>query len=335
MSKKSTVKQKPRKSSTVKISRQTKPTKKPKQTKPQVSKPKLGITITRRWTRDIAETLSFTRQVVVQLVRDWQLFGLLLVLLLVVVSLTAGVMSQADYRNLTSSLTGTDGLTGSLVLFANSLATGLGVSLSDNQGIVLLAVNSLAWLVIIWLLRQRLADIDVRLRDGLYNGPASLISSIIVWFFISLELIPVAIGSLIFALAVSTGITSNIAVAIVFGLVALALLLGSLYLVVAGIMAAITVTLPGVYPWAALKSAHKMVKARRLGIIGRFVWLGLVLLVVWAVILIPVIVLDGWLKIDWLPLVPVVAQVLGSASLIFATTYVYLLYRSLIDESAA
>ncbi|HET8690292.1 MAG TPA: hypothetical protein VFL81_02555 [Candidatus Saccharimonadales bacterium] len=285
---------------------------------------------------------TFTGRVLAQIFSDWRLFGLLLILHVIVLTLTAGVISQADYRNLTDSLNQSgdqtasagDGLINSLILFGASLGGTLGSSLSGAQEFALIAVNFITWLIIIWLVRQRLTDAGVRLRDGLYNGPAPLISSLVAWFFVLLELVPAALGALIFSVAVATGVANGGIEAGLFGLAALLLLLVSLYFLAGGLLATVAVTLPGIYPWDAIKSAHRMVSGNRLPVIGRLAWLGLLLVLLWAVVLIPFILLDQWLKITWLPLVPVVAQVLNSISLIIGTVFVYMLYRSLLDVSA-
>ena len=60
---------------------------------------------------------------------------------------------------------------------------------------------------------------------------------------------------------------------------------------------------------------------------------------IWAVIVIPIILFDGWLKtavdwIWWLPLVPITLIVMGALTVIWSASYVYLLYRRIVEDDA-
>jgi hypothetical protein len=55
--------------------------------------------------------------------------------------------------------------------------------------------------------------------------------------------------------------------------------------------------------------------------------------------MVPVILFDAWLKgvlpaLEWLPLVPVALLALSSLTVIWAASYVYLLYRKVVDDDA-
>ena len=108
----------------------------------------------------------------------------------------------------------------------------------------------------------------------------------------------------------------------------------SLYWMTSSFIAMIIVTLPGMYPFTALKTAGDLVVGRRLRIMLRLAWLVVGILPTWAIVLIPMIFIQGSLKIDWLPLVPMTALVMGSMTVLWAAVYIYLLYRKLIDDEA-
>ncbi len=306
-------------------------------------KPTESFHLTRR--RDLPKRvklpklISFSGQVLRLLGSNWQLLLLLLILHVIVITVSVGVVSQTDYHSISSligQITGNDAggtIFGSILLFGAGITGNFGGSLSGTQQFFFWIVNLLTWLVIIWLMRQKLAGYKVNLRDGLYNGPASFIALLITIFFILLELIPGALGVLIFTVSVNTGVLTGGIEAAMFGLAALLLVVLSIYWLVGGLMSAVAITLPGIYPWAAIRSTYRMVAGNRLPVIGRLVWLGLWRLILWAVILLPVILLDHAVKISWLPLVPITAQVLSSASVIIITVYIYLLYRSLLGEA--
>jgi uncharacterized membrane protein YcjF (UPF0283 family) len=69
---------------------------------------------------------------------------------------------------------------------------------------------------------------------------------------------------------------------------------------------------------------------RRWGIVLRVLMLAVQVLLLWAVVLIPVFMIDTWLRFDWLPLVPIVVQGLIGLTLVYTSVYVYRLYRSLL-----
>jgi hypothetical protein len=59
----------------------------------------------------------------------------------------------------------------------------------------------------------------------------------------------------------------------------------------------------------------------------------------WLVVLIPIVLLDAGLKqvlpaVSWIPIVPVVLVILSTTSLITMASYVYLLYRRVVDDDA-
>ena len=143
-----------------------------------------------------------------------------------------------------------------------------------------------------------------------------------------------------YAAATTSGLLSGGGVeAMLFWLAATALAVLSLYWAASTALALVVVTLPGMYPLRALSVAGDMVSGRRLKILFRLAWLGLMLVVVWAVILIPLILLNTWLVNTWpavevVPMIPLVVLVMSTSSLIVVTTYVYLLYRKIVaDES--
>ena len=93
------------------------------------------------------------------------------------------------------------------------------------------------------------------------------------------------------------------------------------------------------YPFRAIKVAGDMVVGRRLRILYRLLWGALNIVLVWAIIMIPTIMIDSWFKglwsaISWIPTVPVVLLVLSTLTVIFASSYVYLLYRKVVDDEA-
>ncbi|MBC7746632.1 hypothetical protein H7Y40_01475 [Pedobacter sp.] len=287
---------------------------------------------------------SFTKYVMktIQLYRKG--FAIFLVLYIIVGSLLVGIASQENYKALTDSF-GTlgqeliggnvDTATQTLALFGAAISGGLADPLTEAQQVYLVLLGMFTWLAVVWYLRHRLSGTIVKVRDALYNSGGPFLSSLIIAFFMVVQLVPGAVGILIYSMAASSGIIDGGIESMLFATIALLLCVLSLYWVASSFFAALIVTIPGTYPLVAMKMAGDIVLGRRLSVMLRLLWLGLALLIAWALVLIPAILIAGWINTVWLPIVPVVIQILSAGSVLVGATYIYLLYRKMIDEPVA
>lgn len=196
----------------------------------------------------------------------------------------------------------------------------------------------MTWLTTTWLLRGLLAGQNPRFRDGLYNGGAAIIPTFLVALVLVVQLIPAAIAMILFTTGITSGFTEG-AVAMLFAVAALLLFVLSLYWTVSTLMALVIVTLPGMYPMRALRTAGDLVIGRRLRILYRWLWLAITVGAIWIGVMIVVILFDTWLKalvpvLSWLPVVPLSLLLISSFSVVFASAYVYLLYRRVVEDDA-
>jgi hypothetical protein len=263
-----------------------------------------------------------------------------LLLYIAIATLLIGIVHQGDYTNFTKALQnlGPNLVTGQLdktaetgLLFMAALTGGLSQPLDQAQQINVVIIALFAWLVVVWLLRQFLAGNEVKLRDALYNAGAPFLSTFVILIILAVQLVPGALGFTIYATANSTGAITGGAEAMAFGFGAFVLAILSLYWVSSTALAGVIVTLPGTYPWAAIRTAGDMAFGRRSAIVLRLVWLLAMVVVLWALLLIPSLLIDNWLKLSWLPIVPVMVQVLTAVSMLYTAAYIYLLYRKMID----
>lgn len=197
----------------------------------------------------------------------------------------------------------------------------------------------LFWLTIVWLLRNQLAKRKVKFRDGLYNSGAPVASTMLVLFVLILQMVPIAIALIGFSAAAGVGALSGGVESMLIWLAIILLGALSLYWSISAIIALVVVTLPGMYPMEAIRTAGDLVVGRRVRIFLRFLWMVLVVVVLWAVIMIPIILLDGvardaWPFIEWIPLVPISMLVMGSLTLTFVASYIYLFYRKIVEDDA-
>ncbi len=218
---------------------------------------------------------------------------------------------------------------------SGSLATGIAVlaviagssSSGTNQtaGTYQLILVLMASLAIIWALRQIFGGSKVRIRDAYYRGMYPLVPFILVLLVIGLELIPLVIGSSLYTVVIGNGIAvlaiEKVLWAILFGLFAFL----SFYLISSSIFALYIVALPEMTPIKALRSSSGLVKIRRWSVMRKLLWIPLAFTILAAIIMLPVIVMAA-------ALAPWVYFVLSILAILALHSYLYTLYRELLNE---
>lgn len=290
--------------------------------------------------------IAFTWYVITTLKARWKTFALLMVAYTVLGIVLGTMTSQDTYSQMGAMVQGLGGdlLTGNVGAIAQaglvSLVTFTGASsLTDVQKIYVGLMFALAWLTTVWLLREYLAGRLPRLRDGIYSSAAPLVSTVLVAFWLLVQILPIGLIAIIFSGLVNAGLLSNAFGTFLFAIIAVLLAALSLYWMTSTFIALVVVTLPGMYPLQAIRAAGDLVIGRRLRILYRIVWLAGLTALGWLLVMIPVVILDTWLQsmFDWVvavPWVPVVASFLGAATVVWLSSYVYLLYRKVVDDDA-
>jgi hypothetical protein len=297
-----------------------------------------------RVARPLPGYVRFTREVLARLWIDRLLFLRLFLVTVAAATLLFGATQQDQYVTTTDALKEySETLAGegfnSTVQFGILLATaatgGLNTTLSETQRVYFFFFYLLIWLATIWLLRHRMAGVAVVVRDGLYNAGSPILTCLALFFVATIQLLPMALGIIIYSAAVTSGVLNNGFEVGLFAVGAFGLSVLSLYWVSSTFFALIVASNPGTYPMVALKMANQIVAGQRFKLVARLVWLAALLALLWALVLIPAVLLDSWIAQPLLPIVVLSVQLLVAFSVIFASTYVYLLYRKMIDEPAS
>lgn len=316
-------------------------------------RPHRSFRLTRR--RDYVRSLElpgywkFTASVMALLWKNKRLFGMLTGLYVLLTALLVGVASESAYQQTVTAVkeTGGDFVTGGLggleqagAVFLTTVTGGSSASADASQQIYGGLIGLLVWLTTVWLLRALLAGQKPRLRDGMYNAGAPLVSTFLVSLVLAVQLLPLALVGIAFGAASASGLLNGGVEAMLFWVAAALLVSLSLYWVTGTFMALVVVTLPGMYPMVALRTAGDLVVGRRLRLLARLAWALVWLALGWAVIMIPLIMFDTWLKaaapgMAWLPLVPVALLLFGAVSVVMMAAYIYLLYRKVVEDDAA
>ena len=259
-----------------------------------------------------------------------------------------GLASQDTYTALSDTLRDTSGdlFTGNIgelgkasLLLVTGVTGSFNAAPTETQQIYAALIGILTWLTTVWLLRSVLAGQKPRFRDGLYNASAPLVSTSLTGLVVVVQLLPAALAVIGFSAAISSGFLEGGVEAMIFATLALLLIVLSVYWITSTLIALVVVTLPGMYPMQALKTAGDLVVGRRLRILLRFAWLGLIVSIVWALIMVPLIIFDTWLKglwpaISWLPIVPFALLIMSSLTVVVTASYIYLFYRKVVEDDA-
>jgi hypothetical protein len=276
--------------------------------------------------------------------RHKKLFIALALLYALLGAVLVGVASQDKYSQIAtlldnttkSFLTGTWGEIGKAGLL---LASGIGGTftpqLSEGQQIYNGFLILMTWLTTVWLLRAIFAGRIPKLRDAMYNAGSPIIATVLVFLYIILQSAP-----LVLAVVIVSSISSLTgAMSMMFWLAALLLAVLSLYFMSGSFMALVVVTLPGMYPWRAIRAAGDLVVGRRVRLLLRVAWLALTIAFIWALAIIPAILLSrGLVKllpaIASVPLIPIVLSLSTSFATVWAAAYIYMLYRKVVGDDA-
>ena len=292
---------------------------------------------------------SFTNHVRKTLWQHKRLFGGVVVVYIIITVIISGFGTQDTYSTLADTLKESSGdvfegnfgtVSQAGILLLTSITTGLSPDITEAQSILGGLALFFAWLTIIWLLRNTLAGHKPKLRDGIYNSGSPVLATVLVGFIMTLQLLPAAIGVIIYSAAQSSGLMESGVSAMLVWIGTGLLGILSIYWITSSFIALVIVTLPGMYPMQAIRSAGDLVIGRRLRVLFRLLWLAILVGFTWLLIMIPIILFDDWIKqlwsaISWLPLVPLSIISMGAVTLVFVTSYIYLLYRRIVDDDAA
>lgn len=208
----------------------------------------------------------------------------------------------------------------------SGLGTLLGSAWSGGSGSssamqsILLIIGSL---VIIWALRQLLANKQIKVKQAYYSSMFPLIPFVLVAAVIIIQLLPITVGAKAVQLVLSSAVTSSTSVTVIFSLIFAILACWSFYMLSSSVFALYIVTLPDMQPRQALRSAKKLVSFRRWSIMRRLIFLPVLVFAIIGLLTIPLVLFATFLAAPLFYFLSVMA-------LVFIHTYMYSLYRSLL-----
>ena len=278
--------------------------------------------------------------------KNWKLFVPFIIIVVLLNVILIGMMSESTYVQFQKILDETSlqiagGDIGhvakaGLLLLSTVTTGGLSGESSEAAAVFGVLIFLMIWLVTIFLLRHRLADHKVKLRDGLYNAMTPLISTLVVFMVVAVQCIPIVILIITYSAAVQTEFLATPFYALVFFLFASAMILLSGYLLSSSLIALIAVSVPGMYPLKALNTASDLMMGRRIKLILRIIAGAIALVIMWVVVMLPLILFDLFMKqFEWtngIPFVPICLTTMTVFTCIYATAYLYLYYRWMLKS---
>ncbi len=179
-------------------------------------------------------------------------------------------------------------------------------------------------LVIIWALRHLISGQGISVKVAYYRSMAPLIPFLLVIFIIIVQLLPITLGGTLLAV-VSSSIFTNTGSATFFSVLFFMILaIWSIYMVSASVFALYIVTLPDMQPLQAIRSAKDLVQYRRPEVVRKVFFMPVFVLVAMGIVIVPLILYASFI-------VPVVFFVLSMLAILFMHTYLYSLYRELLE----
>jgi hypothetical protein len=245
--------------------------------------------------------------------------------LVLVKGLTGFSLDMVELKTeLQEAFTGNIGSITTFTLLYASLLSSLSGSSSDITNYFMISVTVLFSLAFIWLVRKlHLRNPTATVKDAFYQGMAPLIPFMVVMGMMLLQLIPVAIGGLVYlsiqstVLAVSDLEVIGITVLAILGFVLTA------YLLAGSVFAIYIVTLPNTSPMVALRSSMRLLRIHRWVVLRRMILFFVGLIVLGFALVFPFIM--------WFPALAEYAFfIMSCASFAVMHTFMYKLYRSML-----
>lgn len=226
----------------------------------------------------------------------------------------------ASVHNEVQSVFGTRSVSGGFVSYIYLLGSS---DQASGAGLAQFCFTVLAVLAIVWALREVASGKVPRVRDAFYKSTTPLIPFVLVSLWGGLQLLPGLTGLWLYSMVVANGIAVHIYEQLLWLAACIALSLISIRWIIGTTFALMIVTLPDIAPLAAIRSARTLVSGRRVKIVGRFLFLSVVLAGAVSILMVPAIIVVP-------VVVPVLFYCVSLLALVYVVTYTYELYKELL-----
>ena len=201
---------------------------------------------------------------------------------------------------------------------------GEATAFDEQSGLLYVLTTVIFSLAFIWMLRLVWAEKRPHAKEAFYQGMYPLVPFLLVGFFVVIQLLPFTLTSFVFQTAFANGLAISFVEKLFFvSILAFGIVL-SAYLLLGSAVALYAVTVPGVKPLEARRTAKRMLKGRRIAVLKQAI--------VW-VLITAVLGIAPLMAVIWV--VPQIATVVAALLIVllmpWTHLYFYGLYRDLLD----
>lgn len=254
--------------------------------------------------------------------QNWRIFGLVMLVFVLLNLLFANGFSNVSsaFTDIKNAMSDSQSLGQAFDAFTVLVQSSSGGTTSSSTLQTMLII--LQSLVVIWILRQLVAGEKVTLKQSFYNSTTPLIPFLLIVFLLIIQLLPLVLVAIL-GLVLSSLIANENLINILLIGAFIPIASWSLYMISSTIFGLYIVTLPGMQPRQALKSAKNLIRFRRFSIIRKLLMLPVFILLGMCLLMVPLILFAK-------ALVTPVYFGLGILIILAVHTYLYNLYRSLL-----
>lgn len=259
------------------------------------------------------------------IVKNWKVMFVLIGFYALIYIVFLAPSHTTNFDNLQSAINQIFGASHGLQYQATKIGTTIGFTLlnSGQTSAANVVVGLAMSLIFIWSIRHLVNKRKIKARDAIYQGLGPFVPFVLILLVITLESIPALIMSFLYNTAKATNLLTTGFENFVFFLVLALIVLLCLYWATSAIIALYIVTLPGMYPMKALRSAKKLVMFRRFEVFRKIVALPILLLIVYGIVLVAVVVIKPTGLVLTIDIITVITLPLFH-------TYMYKVYRALL-----
>ena len=217
----------------------------------------------------------------------WLYFKVLLLLALALL-VVIGLGKQSNYNDVREALdaVGLNWLTQTVGLVTQAVITSLTIS-DANKQMLATVIFIVAWLVLTCLVRHIYGGrTKIKLRDALYNGTGSIVQMFILLFILLVQTLPLAIAMISYSAVTGAGyINTGIKIENMAAWCAIVIIgILTVYWMITTLLCAVTITIPGIYPFRAFFETSVLVSGRRVKILFRVLMMLVPLALLWLIV---------------------------------------------------
>ncbi len=255
--------------------------------------------------------------------------GITTVYALSVFAFVRGLSVGQDMSNIKQTLdtffTGAGGQFRSLLVELAVLFNGSNTTTTVNGSFFQAFLLIICSLAIIWVFRNARSVTKPTTKSAFYSGMYPLAQFMITIILIGVRALPIIVGSYLYRVLITNGVAVH-GWEITASMVAIGLLvLWSFYMLIPALFAIYIVSLPGMTPLQALRSARELVAGRRLLIVRKLLFFPFVLLLASTIVVLPFLFF-------WVQAAAWVFYLLSTFWVILGHAYLYTLYKELIKD---